>query len=85
MSMDHQHEKLTQSAMSASSIQHHISLKVDALKIKLAPFQEPCCSAHKSAITERMLAVALGSLFACTVLQSAFMIFLSVLTKRWSK
>ena len=57
MSSDNQHEELAQTALSTSSIQYRVPLIAEALKIKLAPFQEPCCGAHKSVVTENMLSL----------------------------
>ena len=84
MSSDNQHEELAQTALSTSSIRYRVPLIVEALKIKLAPFQEPCCRAHKSVVTENMFAVALGPLLCCIALQSTFTIFRSVLSRRLS-
>uniref|UniRef100_A0A7S0NKY8 Uncharacterized protein n=1 Tax=Micromonas pusilla TaxID=38833 RepID=A0A7S0NKY8_MICPS len=84
MSSDNQHEELAQTALSTSSIQYRVPLIAEALKIKLAPFQEPCCRAHKSVVTENMFAAALGPLLCCIVLQSTFTIFRSVISRRLS-
>ena len=67
--------KFAQTALMHSSIRFHVALRGEPPKLRLATYQEPCCTSHKANLIENIFAAALGPVLAAVLAHLTLTIF----------